>query len=169
MNREKPPLAMASWALRLEHDKAFKRWYNSNLIGMSLAGMSDLEHEVMTSWCKANGAIHITKRHRFEEFLHHSFHPSITNIPDDTISLEYMEEEVCVVGSVKFIAKALKFSKSWPMRKHTCYVTNTDKREINKAMRGSNYRMVRLLDITQDAWLVSTDDKDKLFQLWIKS
>jgi hypothetical protein len=113
--------------------------------------------------------VHITRRKRFEEFLHHSFYQSIMNIPDDTVPLEYMEEEVCVIGTVDFISKALKFTKRWPQRKHACYVTNTSMTEMRKAMRGSNYRAVRLLDVTQDAWLLSTDDKDRLFQFWIKS
>jgi hypothetical protein len=169
LNKEKPVLAMASWALRLEHDSSFSRWHNKGLMGMSLAGMSDLEHEVMTAWCRVNGAIHVTRRKRFEEFLHHSFCEQIINLPEDPISITYMEEEVVVVGTAKFIAHALKFTQDWPKRRHTCYVTNTTSKEIRKEMRGSNFRAVRIIDDPDAAWLLSTDDRERLFQFWVRS
>lgn len=170
LNKEKPPLAMAAWALRLEHDCSFRKWHNKSLAGMSLAGMSDLEYEVMTSWCRANGSIHITRRKRFEEFLHHTYWDYLTNLPDNvSFDLRYMEDETVVIGTEEFIAKALRFAHKWPKRKHVCYTTNTSSREIRRTLAGTNYRAVKLLDITLDAWLISTDDREKLFPLWIKS
>lgn len=167
LTKEKPILAMASWQIKLQHDNSFRKWWKSDLIGMSLAGMSDLEYEVMVTWCWHNGATHISRKRRFDDFVHHSFTNQILNLPDDVPDITYMENEVVVIGSEDFINEALRFSKRWPTRSHVCYVKGIPIKEIRDSMRDSNHRICQNLS-DKDAYLVSCDDKDKLFPLWLR-
>lgn len=166
-NKDKPALGLAAWAITLENDHQFKRYWNSGFHGMSIAGMSKLEHEILHAWCNHNGAIKVTRMRRFDDFMHPSSRDAVMNIPDDLPDITYMENEMIVIGSMKFIRAALNFTKRIPPRRHACYVQGIATADIRNELKQTNHRIIENLS-DPGGYIVSCDDKERLFPLWIR-
>lgn len=166
-NQDRSPLALTAWAIRLDLTGQLRRYANADMHGASVAGMSPLEHEVFVSWCNHNGAARVTRMKRFDDFMHPSTRSGITNLPDDLPDITYMENEMVVIGSHDFIRSLLNFAKRFPQRRHACYLRGVPMGEMRRELKQTNHRIVRNLS-DEDGFIVSCDDRDRLFPLWIR-
>lgn len=165
---DKVPFSLAAWELKLTHDDSFKKWWNiPGIKGMSVAAISDWEHSQIVDYCTAQGAIHISKKRKFEDFLHNSYVHQVMNLPDDLIDCTYVENEVCVIGTDAMIDSAIEWVRQLPPRLHVCYAQGIPLREIKKYLKDTN---VRIVPNTSDfnGYFISTDNKDALFPLWLQ-
>lgn len=166
-NKDKPALGLTAWAVMLETDHAFRRYWKGEMHGASIAGMSAFEREIIVPWCHHNGAAKVTRIKSFDDFMPPSGRNEILNLPDDLPDITYMENEMVVVGTAQFIRSLLAFTKRIPPRTHTCYLRGVPLRIIRQEMRGTNYRVVENLS-DEDGVIVSCDDRERLFPLWIR-
>jgi len=165
---DKHPFAMTAWAVDLEHDGSFRKWWKDpTAVGMSMAGLSDSEHADAMSYCRTHGAYHISRKRRFDDFLHKSLQGQVLNLPDDAADLTYMENEVVVVGHVDMIDKALRWIKRYKQRKHVVYTRDISIKEIRAAIQHTNHRIIANTS-EPGSYFVSTDDLDALFPLWLR-
>lgn len=165
---DKHPFALTAWAVDLEHDRGFRRWTKDvDNCGMSVAGMSRREHEDVMAYCRAHGALHITSKRRFEDFLHGSLVPQVLNLPDDARDLTYWENEMVVVGRVDMIDQALRWIKRYRVRRHVVYCRGVNMGEIRRVVKDTNHRIVANTS-EPGSYFVSSDDPDRLFELWLR-
>lgn len=166
-NKDKPALGLTSWAVRLEADHQFKRYWNTDMHGASVAGMSPFEREIVISWANQNGAAKISRLKSFDEFMHPGFRSEVMNLPDDLSDITYMENEIVVIGSADFIRRLIGFTNRIPPRRYACYVRGLPAREIRKELRQTNFRIVENIS-DPTGHIVSCDDRERLFPLWIR-
>lgn len=166
-NQDRAPLALTAWAIHLDMDHQFRRYRDTDLHGASIAGMSPLESEIMTSWCHHNGATRVTRLKSFDDFMHPSSRSEIMNLPEDLPDITYMENEMVVIGTYDFTRALLNFTKRFPQRRYACYVRGISAAEIRKELRQTNHRVVRNMSDT-NGFIVSCDDRERLFPLWIR-
>jgi len=165
---DKYPLAMAAWAIDLHSDGSFRRWHRiPGMVGMSMAGFSQLEHARMLAHSQIAGVEHVTRKRRFEDFLHNSYVPGVMNLPDDAEDLTYWENEVIVIGGVDSITQMLTWSKRQKPRKHVTYVRDLKVREIKQCVGHTNHRIVANTS-EPGSYFVSSDDHNALFPLWLQ-
>jgi hypothetical protein len=166
--RDKYPLAMAAWAIDLQHDGSFRRWHKiPGMVGMSMAGFSALEHERMLAQAAVVGVEHVTRKRRFEDFLHNSYLPGVLNLPDDAEDLTYWENEVIAIGSQDAIACMLQWAKRQKPRKHVTYVRDLKVRDIKQYVAHTNHRILANSS-ESGSYFVSSDDPQALFPLWLQ-
>ena len=165
---DKYPLAMAAWAIDLQHDGSFRRWHKTpSMVGMSMAGFSEQEHDLMQIQAATVGVEHVTRKRRFEDFLHNSHLPGVLNLPDDVEDLTYWENEIIVIGSIDAITQMLTWSKRQKPRKHVTYVRDLKVREIKQYVGHTNHRIVANTS-EPGSYFVSCDDHHALFPLWLQ-
>jgi len=165
---DKYPLAMAAWAIDLQHDGSFRRWHRiPGMVGMSMAGFSEQEHQGMIARAALAGVEHVTRKRRFEDFLHNSYIPGVMNLPDDAEDLTYWENEVIVIGGVESITQMLQWAKRQKPRKHVTYVRDLKLREIKQYVSHTNHRIVANTS-EPGSYFVSSDDHLALFPLWLQ-
>lgn len=166
-NLDRAPLALTAWAIHLDMDHQFKRYSGTDLHGASIAGMSPLESEIMASWCHHNGAARVTGVKRFDDFIHPSSRSEIMNLPDDLPDITYMENEMVAIGTYEFVRSLLGFARRFPQRRHACYVRGLSMAEIRRELKQTNHRIVRNMSDV-NGFMVSCDDRERLFPLWIR-
>ena len=165
---DKYPLAMAAWAIDLQHDGSFRRWHRKpGMVGMSMAGFSQQELDLMQIQAAKVGVEHVTRKRRFEDFLHNSHIPGVMNLPDDAEDLTYWENEIIVIGSVEAITAMLRWAKRQKPRKHVTYVRDLKVREIKQYVGHTNHRIVANTS-EPGSYFVSSDDHNALFPLWLQ-
>jgi hypothetical protein len=165
---DKYPLAMAAWAIDLQHDGSFRRWHRMpGMVGMSMAGFSNQEHADLVAYAELHGAGHVTRKRRFEDFLHTSYIPGVLNLPDDAKDLTYWEHEVIVIGTVDEIDKLLRWAKRYPPRKHVVYTRDISIKDIKKCVGHINHRIVANTS-EPGSYFVSCDDHQAIFPLWLQ-
>ena len=165
---DKHPLAMAAWYIDLQHDGSFRRWHKvPQIIGMSMAGMSDQEHAAAVEYAAAHGAEHVTRKRRFEDFLHTSYIPGVLNLPDDAKDLTYWENEMVIIGCEDMILGMLGWAKRRKARKHVVYTRYLPVKDIKRAVGHTNHRIVANTS-EPGSYFVSTDDSEALFPLWLQ-
>lgn len=165
---DKVPFSLATWELKLTHDDLFKKWWGiPGIKGMSVAAVSDIEHAQITDYCNAHAALYISKKRKFEDFLHHSYMNQVMNLPDDLIDCTYVENEICIVGTDSMIDDAIEWVRQLPPRLHVCYTQGVPLKEIKKYVKDTNARIV---PNTSDfnGYFISADNKDALFPLWLQ-
>jgi len=165
---DKYPLAMAAWAIDLQHDGSFRRWHRiPGMVGMSMAGFSDLEHERMLAQSQLAGVEHVTRKRRFEDFLHNSYVPGVLNLPDDAEDLTYWENEVIVIGQAEAISQMLRWAKRQKPRTHVTYVRDLKIKYIKSCVVHTNHRIVANTS-EPGSYFVSCDEPQALFPLWLQ-
>jgi len=166
-NKDKPALALASWAVILEMDHQFRRYWKGDMHGASVAGMSPFEREIIVPWCHQNGASRVTRMKTFDDFMHPSARDGILNLPDDLPDITYMENELVVIGTSGFIRALLSFIGRIPPRNHACYLRGVSQRTIRSELKHTNHRIVENLS-DDGGVIVSCDDRERLFPLWLR-
>lgn len=165
---DKHPFALTAWAVDLDHDHSFRRYTKDpDAVGMSVAGMSKREHADIIAYCRAHGAIHISSKRRFEDFLHGSLKPQVLNLPDDVRDLTFMENEIVVVGSTDMIDQALRWIARYRVRRHVVYCRSIPMAEIRSCVKDTNHRIVANTS-EPGSFFVSSDTGDRLFELWLR-
>lgn len=165
---DKHPFALTAWAVDLDHDRSFRRFTKDpDHMGMSVAGMSNREHADILAYCRSHGAIHISGKRRFEDFLHGSLVPQVLNLPDDVKDLTYLENEMVVVGSVDMIDQALRWIKRYRTRRHVVYCRDIPMGEIRNCVKETNNRIVANTS-EPGSYFVSSDQSERLFELWLR-
>jgi hypothetical protein len=166
-NHDRTPLALTAWAIHLDMDHQLKRYSGTDLHGASIAGMSPVESEVLISWCHHNGAVRVTRTKTFDDFMHSSVRSGIMNLPDDLHDITYMENEMVAIGTQEFVRSLLGFVRRFPQRRHACYVRGISAAGIRRELKQTNHRVVRNMS-DADGFIVSCDDRERLFPLWIR-
>ena len=165
---DKYPLAMAAWAIDLQHDGSFRRWHRKpGMVGMSMAGFSQQELDLMQIQAATVGVEHVTRKRRFEDFLHNSHIPGVMNLPDDAEDLTYWENEMVIIGCEDMILGMLGWAKRRKARKHVVYTRNLPVKDIKRAVGHTNHRIVANTS-EPGSYFVSTDDSEALFPLWLQ-
>ena len=165
---DKHPFAMTAWAVDLQHDGSFRKWWKDpEACGMSMAGLSNREYADALSYLRAHGAYHISRKRRFDDFLHKKHASMVLNLPDDATDLTYYENEIVVIGHVDMIAQALRWAKRYKARRHVVYTKDVPLKEIKQAVSNTNHRIIAN---TSDpgGYFVSSDQAEDLFVLWLR-